>query len=214
MGHLLLCLLVFDGTWLKIGEKGQIYLKDDHIAREVDAVFDFDKITWSGKYEEPLATGKGTLKCFQGKRLILYYKGKVDKGLFNDKKAVMTVVGSKLKWKYAGEMVQGIRQGEGRMDWVPVNYNFGTKLSVYYDGEWANNEFNGQGIYVQRYEKFEGGFKNGRYHGEGKLYERLNRTRGLDGDNSDATLKVGAQGSYFKLKQEGVWELGKFVGEK
>jgi len=220
----LICMLMTDGAWHKLEKGGQVFLVDDHIAHEVGVDFNFDRITWSGKLVNDVPEGKGKLKCFQGKRLIYTIKGRMKQGVVHDPKSVVTTIGIKLKWKYSGTMEEGVRKGEGRMDWVPVIYNFDPRISVCYEGTWDQNDFNGFGIYTERWKKYEGGFKNGRYHGKGTLYELDNRRQKKLGDDerdpnqgegpgTSGEYVFGEQHVYFKIAQEGVWDNGVFVGK-
>ena len=65
--------------------------------------------------------------------------------------------------EYIGEVLNGKRHGQGRM-----NYNVGTV----YEGTWANDRPNEQGILkFNRSHLYEGNFVNGKFHGWGR-YQR------------------------------------------
>ena len=106
--------------------------------------------------------------------------------------------------KYVGEWKDGVRSGQGTM-----NYADGDK----YEGEWANNKRNGQGTYYYTDgDRYEGEWKDGKRNGYGTYYY----------DNGDkyegewVNNKKNGQGimnSADGYKYEGGWKDGKMNGQ-
>ena len=61
--------------------------------------------------------------------------------------------------KYVGEFINGVENGQGR-----INFSDG----AYYAGEWKDGQYHGKGRYHRREYTYEGEWKNGKYHGQGK----------------------------------------------
>ena len=62
--------------------------------------------------------------------------------------------------RYYGALVDGMRQGQGRVEW---------DSGVRYEGSFANGIFDGRGKLTGPTEEYEGEFKAGRYTGQGEL---------------------------------------------
>jgi len=212
---LLVSCLLLDVVEIKVTENQKVLIYEDSQLHRLGIALDFDKVKWSGKFKNGLAEGKGTLKCYRKKSVVLTYKGIMVNGKFHDTKGILNATGAKTKLKYAGNWVDGMREGEGRMMWAFKRANFTDKRAPYYDGGWSKNVFSGSGILYQVMEKYEGEFKNGLPHGEGILYIRVNKPKKLvDGDpNMRGSYNLTEDDNAFIMDKKGQWAHGEFVGE-
>ncbi|QTN29099.1 peptidase C13 [Rhodoferax sp. AJA081-3] len=72
--------------------------------------------------------------------------------------------------RYYGALVDGLRQGQGRVEW---------DSGVRYEGSFANGVFDGKGKLTGPTEEYTGDFKAGRYAGQGELkYQDGRRYKG------------------------------------
>lgn len=218
---MLCCVWLQGGQWLPLEKGGEVFLQPDPMMADVGVSLDFDRLKWKGKLVDGKPDGKGTLEGFKGKREVFTYKGHMKAGKMHSSKARLTVIGPSLKFKYSGDYLEGVRLGEGRMDWVKSNMTFDPRLTVYYEGAWKNNLFDGEGAFVQRNEKYVGSFRQGVCHGHGTryvLYERQPARMQMDDENTQkrlaGTISTDTRDSYFKPVEEGWFENGQFVGEK
>lgn len=195
--------LILSGNWYSLSGGGRVFLAGDHIAMELGVDFDFDLIAWSGLLEGGKPSGYGVLRCYQNNRLMMTYRGHMLEGKMQDTRGIHTVYGANMKCRYVGGLVDGLRQGEGRMQWASATGKFEPTGAGAYTGQWMNNDFNGQGVYEENWKRYEGGFRNGRYHGQGKMFEMK---RG-DDNGSPAAGKS-------RLVKEGRWSNGTYIGKE
>lgn len=82
-------------------------------------------------------------------------------GAFFGKKEVPS--DNKGKDHYEGDLVNGVREGRGKMVFASGNT---------YNGQWKNGMMHGLGefVFTETGERYVGDFANGTYHGQGKLY--------------------------------------------
>ena len=114
--------------------------------------------TWSGAVDaEGYAAGKGVLKWFKGKELILTYEGMLLKGKSTGKGLYRYPDGS----GYEGNLVNGTFKGKGVFT-LPGGYR--------YEGDFVDDLFNGKGVETsQDGTRYEGDFADGQYNGRGVL---------------------------------------------
>lgn len=217
---LVCCFWLQSGVWLPLEGEGQVFLKDDPMMADMGVTLEFDELKWKGKIADGKAQGKGTLKGFKDGRQVLTYKGEMKDGMFDCKKGRLIVNGPAFKFKYVGHFVAGVRDGEGRIDWVKSTMTFDPRFTIYYEGGWRDNLFDGEGTFVQRNEKYVGEFSQGMYHGQGTRYVREQRKSAKLEMNDETTqsrlagtVTTDTQASYFKILEQGLFQHGKFVGE-
>jgi hypothetical protein len=92
--------------------------------------------------------------------------------------------------RYAGPLVDGLRHGKGRVTWANgASYEGEFQRGVYsgqgrevqvggevYEGQFADGQPNGPGHYKDDRTEYRGGFRNGRFEGEGELRTDDGRT--------------------------------------
>lgn len=112
-----------------------------------DAVYEGNFI--NGKF-----TGQGKLTAKNGNFFVgEFIEGKIAKGKFTWANGA----------SYEGDFIDGMKVGFGK------EYDKNNKLI--YEGSFLNNVYDGTGTYYEDGYKYIGGFKNGRFHGQGKLYD-------------------------------------------
>jgi hypothetical protein len=114
----------------------------------------------------------GELQCYDG---IEVYADERYRGGFSNGRYHGQGTFTSSKYTYTGSYVNGDRQGSGKMCGERPLYFFARGCSdcksACYDGTWSSNWPSGQGRLFSSDEKtwYEGGFKNGDFHGQGVL---------------------------------------------
>lgn len=108
-------------------------------------------VVYEGDFAAGVMSGKGRMKWAYGNQ----YEGDFRNGEPNGKGRYQTANGS----IYTGEMKDGEYSGRGRLE-QPGDFT--------YEGDFEYGLFHGQGHYVEKNHEYRGGFKRGRYSGEGE----------------------------------------------
>ena len=107
---------------------------------------------------------------------------------------------------YIGKWLNDKKYGIG------VEYN--DRNMIIYKGEFANNEYDGEGTYYEKGKKYKGHWENNKKNGKGEEYDSNNIKR-YDGEFKNN--KYSGFGSYFyedgKLEYDGRWENNKRNGK-
>jgi hypothetical protein len=113
-----------------------------------------DTVTWSGECNNGKANGKGTLKRYEGEKIILTFEGVIKDGKAEGEGRVIYQLG-----EYNGEFVGGQMHGNGKFVW---------KEGTEYNGEFKGNMPNGNGTMLYKSgDKYSGGWSEGKEHGKG-----------------------------------------------
>ena len=91
------------------------------------------------------------------------YKGELSFGIPNNH-GKLEFVNEGIEYTYIGDFVNGVKQGKGNLSSKDNKFS--------YEGDWFNDKFEGFGTLFNLKEKYNGDFKEGKYHGEGNLYKK------------------------------------------
>ena len=113
---------------------------------------------------------------------------KIDINNINNNQELKGIKNGK-KWRYVGQVVNGLREGKGIMYW-----NNGDR----YEGDFRNDKAEGKGIYYYHNgNRYEGDFRNNKFQGEGIFYyNNGDRMFGNYNDNKQI-------GKHIMLKKDG-----------
>lgn len=130
--------------------------------------------------------------------------------------------------KYIGDFLDGKRHGKGKFIFSDGSY---------WEGDWKDDAFTGQGRYIANHTQYEGQFLNGKYHGHGRkvyvdgsIYEgnwyqgvrqgtgRLTFRDGNYYEGSFSNNKRHGRGSVYNelgtIIESGSWEYGKKISNR
>ncbi|CAD8088612.1 unnamed protein product [Paramecium primaurelia] len=99
---------------------------------------------------------------------------------------------------YSGDMMNNLKHGQGRLQ-----FSYGG----YYEGQWANDQYNGMGVLVVGDSRYEGQFINGKKNGQGK--QVWNNRQQYDGQWVDNNMHGNGEWTFVNgAKKKGVWAHG------
>ena len=91
------------------------------------------------------------------------YKGELSFGLPHNK-GKLEFVKKDIEYTYLGDFLNGMKHGKGNLTSKDNLFN--------YEGDWANDQFEGVGTWFDHGDRYMGEFKGGKFHGNGNLYKK------------------------------------------
>ena len=129
------------------------------------------------KFSPHLQKCKNVTKLYENGDI---YKGELSFGLPHNK-GKLEFVKKDIEYTYLGDFLNGMKHGKGNLTSKDNLFN--------YEGDWANDQFEGVGTWFDHGDRYMGEFKGGKFHGNGNLYKKNGDI--YDGEFFEGFLKKG-----------------------